>query len=109
MCLHKEGNCFGFVMRGKRGAYCIIELIAFTDCLCIAKLSSNFFKGGFHEDWRRSRPLVVTSVRPGGPADRSGYKGCVSPGSCHVRLLGRFAWGRLLKLDNVSIHVYRGV
>ncbi|XP_047424488.1 glutamate receptor-interacting protein 2-like isoform X1 [Mugil cephalus] len=43
VCLHKEGNSFGFVMRG-----------------------------GFHEDWRRSRPLVVTSVRPGGPADREG-------------------------------------
>uniref|UniRef100_A0AAQ4R3M1 Glutamate receptor interacting protein 2a n=1 Tax=Gasterosteus aculeatus aculeatus TaxID=481459 RepID=A0AAQ4R3M1_GASAC len=41
VCLHKEGNSFGFVMRG-----------------------------GFHEDWRRSRPLVVTYVRPGGPADR---------------------------------------
>ncbi|XP_058499719.1 glutamate receptor-interacting protein 2-like isoform X1 [Solea solea] len=41
--LHKEGNSFGFVMRG-----------------------------GFHEDWRRSRPLVVTYVRPGGPADREG-------------------------------------
>ncbi|XP_075330830.1 glutamate receptor-interacting protein 2-like isoform X3 [Odontesthes bonariensis] len=43
VCLHKEGNSFGFVMRG-----------------------------GFHEDWRRSRPLMVTSVRPGGPADREG-------------------------------------
>ncbi|XP_061618545.1 glutamate receptor-interacting protein 2-like isoform X4 [Phyllopteryx taeniolatus] len=43
MCLLKEGNSFGFVMRG-----------------------------GFHEDWRRSRPLVVTHVRPGGPADREG-------------------------------------
>ncbi|XP_030279146.1 glutamate receptor-interacting protein 2-like isoform X3 [Sparus aurata] len=42
VCLHKEGNSFGFVMRG------------------------------FHEDWRRSRPLVVTYVRPGGPADREG-------------------------------------
>nr|XP_020463725.1 glutamate receptor-interacting protein 2-like [Monopterus albus] len=41
VCLHKEGNSFGFVMRG-----------------------------GFHEDWRRSRPLVVTYIRPGGPADR---------------------------------------
>lgn len=29
-----------------------------------------FFLGGFHEDWRRSRPLVVTYVRSGGPADR---------------------------------------
>ncbi|XP_072305835.1 glutamate receptor-interacting protein 2a isoform X6 [Eucyclogobius newberryi] len=43
VCLHKEGNSFGFVMRG-----------------------------GFHEDWRRSRPLIVTYVRPGGPADREG-------------------------------------
>ncbi|XP_068454709.1 glutamate receptor-interacting protein 2-like isoform X2 [Clinocottus analis] len=43
VCLHKEGNSFGFVMRG-----------------------------GFHEDWRRSRPLMVTYVRPGGPADREG-------------------------------------
>ncbi|XP_077368968.1 glutamate receptor-interacting protein 2-like isoform X3 [Festucalex cinctus] len=43
VCLLKEGNSFGFVMRG-----------------------------GFHEDWRRSRPLVVTQVRPGGPADREG-------------------------------------
>ncbi|XP_034732243.1 glutamate receptor-interacting protein 2-like isoform X2 [Etheostoma cragini] len=43
VCLHKEGNSFGFVMRG-----------------------------GFHKDWRRSRPLVVTYIRPGGPADREG-------------------------------------
>ncbi|XP_051913738.1 glutamate receptor-interacting protein 2-like isoform X2 [Hippocampus zosterae] len=43
VCLLKEGNSFGFVMRG-----------------------------GFHEDWRRSRPLVVTHVRTGGPADREG-------------------------------------
>ncbi|KAM8830727.1 glutamate receptor-interacting protein 2-like isoform 2-T2 [Synchiropus picturatus] len=43
VCLLKEGNSFGFVIRG-----------------------------GFHEDWRRSRPLVVAHVRPGGPADREG-------------------------------------
>ncbi|XP_061074796.1 glutamate receptor-interacting protein 2 [Conger conger] len=43
ICLHKEGNSFGFVMRG-----------------------------GSHEDWHKSRPLVVTYVRPGGPADREG-------------------------------------
>uniref|UniRef100_A0A8C8IZU4 PDZ domain-containing protein n=1 Tax=Oncorhynchus tshawytscha TaxID=74940 RepID=A0A8C8IZU4_ONCTS len=43
VCLYKEGNSFGFVMRG-----------------------------GFHEDWHRSRPLVVTYVRHGGPADREG-------------------------------------
>ena len=28
--------------------------------------------GGSHEDWNKSRPLVVTYVRPGGPADRYG-------------------------------------
>uniref|UniRef100_A0A8C1RUW1 Glutamate receptor interacting protein 2b n=1 Tax=Cyprinus carpio TaxID=7962 RepID=A0A8C1RUW1_CYPCA len=43
ICLQKEGNSFGFVMRG-----------------------------GSHEDWHRSRPLVITHVRPGGPADREG-------------------------------------
>ncbi|KAM7421903.1 hypothetical protein PAMA_010124 [Pampus argenteus] len=26
--------------------------------------------GGTHEDWHKSRPLVVTYIRPGGPADR---------------------------------------
>ncbi|XP_035378060.1 glutamate receptor-interacting protein 2a isoform X3 [Electrophorus electricus] len=41
--LEKEGNTFGFVLRG-----------------------------GFHEDWHKARPLVVTYVRPGGPADREG-------------------------------------
>ncbi|KAG7493473.1 glutamate receptor-interacting protein 2-like isoform X1 [Solea senegalensis] len=43
ICLHKEGNSFGFVVRG-----------------------------GSQEDWHKSRPLVVTYVRPGGPADREG-------------------------------------
>uniref|UniRef100_A0A672V536 Glutamate receptor interacting protein 2 n=1 Tax=Strigops habroptila TaxID=2489341 RepID=A0A672V536_STRHB len=28
--------------------------------------------GGAHEDWHKSRPLVLTYVRPGGPADREG-------------------------------------
>nr|XP_055024365.1 glutamate receptor-interacting protein 2a isoform X4 [Misgurnus anguillicaudatus] len=41
--VEKEGNSFGFVLRG-----------------------------GFHEDWHKARPLVVTYVRPGGPADREG-------------------------------------
>lgn len=41
--LCKEGNSFGFVMRG-----------------------------GAQEDWHKSRPLVITYVRPGGPADREG-------------------------------------
>ncbi|KAB1264365.1 Glutamate receptor-interacting protein 2 [Camelus dromedarius] len=39
--LYKEGNSFGFVLRG-----------------------------GAHEDGHKSRPLVLTYVRPGGPADR---------------------------------------
>uniref|UniRef100_A0A673LGF5 Glutamate receptor-interacting protein 2-like n=1 Tax=Sinocyclocheilus rhinocerous TaxID=307959 RepID=A0A673LGF5_9TELE len=43
VCLEKEGNSFGFVLRG-----------------------------GFHEDWHKARPLVVTYIRPGGPADREG-------------------------------------
>ncbi|KAF4072584.1 hypothetical protein AMELA_G00264800 [Ameiurus melas] len=43
VCLEKEGNSFGFILRG-----------------------------GFHEDWHKARPLVVTYVRPGGPADREG-------------------------------------
>ncbi|XP_077132786.1 glutamate receptor-interacting protein 2 isoform X2 [Ranitomeya variabilis] len=41
--LCKEGNSFGFVMRG-----------------------------GAQDDWHKSRPLVITYVRPGGPADREG-------------------------------------
>ncbi|XP_057212069.1 glutamate receptor-interacting protein 2a isoform X2 [Triplophysa rosa] len=43
VCVEKEGNSFGFVLRG-----------------------------AFHEDWHKARPLVVTYVRPGGPADREG-------------------------------------
>uniref|UniRef100_A0A8D2ZIP6 Glutamate receptor interacting protein 2 n=1 Tax=Scophthalmus maximus TaxID=52904 RepID=A0A8D2ZIP6_SCOMX len=60
ICLHKEGNSFGFVMRG-----------------------------GTQEDWHRSRPLVVTYVRPGGPADR---EGTLRPGD------------RLLSVDGVPLH-----
>ncbi|XP_058422043.1 glutamate receptor-interacting protein 2 isoform X3 [Diceros bicornis minor] len=41
--LYKEGSSFGFVLRG-----------------------------GAHEDGHKSRPLVLTYVRPGGPADREG-------------------------------------
>ncbi|XP_007903150.1 glutamate receptor-interacting protein 1 isoform X3 [Callorhinchus milii] len=41
--LHKEGNTFGFVIRG-----------------------------GSHEDRNRSRPIVIMYVRAGGPADREG-------------------------------------
>ncbi|KAM7401587.1 hypothetical protein PAMP_016892 [Pampus punctatissimus] len=60
ICLHKEGNSFGFVMRG-----------------------------GTHEDWHKSRPLVVTYIRPGGPADR---EGTLRPGD------------RLLSVDGVPLH-----
>ncbi|KAM9534340.1 glutamate receptor-interacting protein 2-like isoform 2-T2 [Salvelinus alpinus] len=60
ICLHKEGTSFGFVMRG-----------------------------GSHEDWNKSRPLVVTYVRPGGPADR---EGSLKPGD------------RLMSLDGVPLH-----
>ncbi|ELW46968.1 Glutamate receptor-interacting protein 2, partial [Tupaia chinensis] len=41
--LYKEGSSFGFVLRG-----------------------------GAHEEGHKSRPLVLTYVRPGGPADREG-------------------------------------
>uniref|UniRef100_A0A3Q3G577 Glutamate receptor interacting protein 2b n=1 Tax=Labrus bergylta TaxID=56723 RepID=A0A3Q3G577_9LABR len=60
ICLHKEGSSFGFVMRG-----------------------------GMHEDWHKSRPLVVTYVRPGGPADR---ESTLRPGD------------RLLSVDGVPLH-----
>ncbi|CAF94896.1 unnamed protein product, partial [Tetraodon nigroviridis] len=59
ICLHKEGSSFGFVVRG-----------------------------GAHEDWHKSRPLVVTYVRPGGPADR---EGTLRPGD------------RLLSVDGVPL------
>lgn len=32
--------------------------------------SPGLVTGGAHEDWHKSRPLVLTYVRPGGPADR---------------------------------------
>uniref|UniRef100_A0A8C9VEE8 Glutamate receptor interacting protein 2a n=1 Tax=Scleropages formosus TaxID=113540 RepID=A0A8C9VEE8_SCLFO len=46
-------------------------------------------RGGSHEDWRKSRPLVVTHVRPGGPADREG--------TIHVG-------DRILSVDGVPVH-----
>ncbi|XP_076864539.1 glutamate receptor-interacting protein 2 isoform X3 [Brachyhypopomus gauderio] len=60
MCLPKEGSSFGFVMRG-----------------------------GCHEDWRKTRPLVITYVRPGGPSDREG---------------SLKAGDRLLSVDGVPLH-----
>ncbi|XP_067907532.1 glutamate receptor-interacting protein 2 isoform X4 [Heterodontus francisci] len=58
--LYKEGNSFGFVMRG-----------------------------GAHEDWNKSRALVVTHVRHGGPADR---EGTLKVGD------------RLLSVDGIPLH-----
>ncbi|KAM8974564.1 glutamate receptor-interacting protein 1 isoform 2-T2 [Pelodytes ibericus] len=58
--LHKEGNTFGFVIRG-----------------------------GAHEDRNKSRPVVITCVRPGGPADR---EGTIKPGD------------RLLSIDGIRLH-----
>ncbi|XP_060691025.1 glutamate receptor-interacting protein 2, partial [Hemiscyllium ocellatum] len=58
--LYKEGNSFGFVMRG-----------------------------GAHEDWNKSRALVVTHVRHGGPADR---EGTLKVGD------------RILSVDGISLH-----
>ncbi|XP_008562607.1 PREDICTED: glutamate receptor-interacting protein 2 [Galeopterus variegatus] len=58
--LYKEGNSFGFVLRG-----------------------------GAHEDGHKSRPLVLTYVRPGGPADREG---------------SLKAGDRLLSVDGIPLH-----
>ncbi|XP_006901098.1 PREDICTED: glutamate receptor-interacting protein 2 [Elephantulus edwardii] len=58
--LYKEGNSFGFVLRG-----------------------------GAHEEGHKSRPLVLTYVRPGGPADREG---------------SLKAGDRLLSIDGVPLH-----
>ncbi|XP_077449735.1 glutamate receptor-interacting protein 1 isoform X2 [Stigmatopora argus] len=58
--LHKEGNSFGFVIRG-----------------------------GASEDRNKCRPIVVATVRSGGPADR---EGSVKPGD------------RLLSVDGIRLH-----
>ncbi|XP_049622454.1 glutamate receptor-interacting protein 2 isoform X2 [Suncus etruscus] len=58
--LYKEGNSFGFVLRG-----------------------------GAHEDSHKTRPLVLTYVRPGGPADREG---------------SLKAGDRLLSVDGIPLH-----
>ncbi|XP_061407840.1 glutamate receptor-interacting protein 1-like isoform X2 [Lethenteron reissneri] len=58
--LYKEGNSFGFVIRG-----------------------------GAHEQRHKSRPILVTCVRPGGPADREGTLK---------------AGDRLLNVDGMSLH-----
>ncbi|XP_016518071.1 glutamate receptor-interacting protein 1 isoform X4 [Poecilia formosa] len=58
--LHKEGNSFGFVIRG-----------------------------GTHEDRNKTRPIVITTIRPGGPAER---EGTIKPGD------------RLLSIDGIRLH-----
>ncbi|KAG7218930.1 hypothetical protein INR49_019430 [Caranx melampygus] len=44
---------------------------------------------GAHEDRNKSRPIVITTIRPGGPADR---EGTVKPGD------------RLLSIDGIRLH-----
>ncbi|XP_061662573.1 glutamate receptor-interacting protein 1 isoform X2 [Syngnathoides biaculeatus] len=58
--LHKEGNSFGFVVRG-----------------------------GASEDRNKCRPIVIATVRSGGPADR---EGSIKPGD------------RLLSVDGIRLH-----
>nr|XP_057925347.1 glutamate receptor-interacting protein 1 isoform X3 [Doryrhamphus excisus] len=58
--LHKDGSSFGFVVRG-----------------------------GACEDRNKSRPIVMTTVRPGGPTDR---EGTIKPGD------------RLLSIDGIRLH-----
>ncbi|KAJ8381345.1 hypothetical protein SKAU_G00021230 [Synaphobranchus kaupii] len=58
--LHKEGNSFGFVVRG-----------------------------GTHEDRNKSRLVIISTIRPGGPADR---EGTIKPGD------------RVLSIDGIRLH-----
>ncbi|ELK16666.1 Glutamate receptor-interacting protein 2 [Pteropus alecto] len=78
--LYKEGNSFGFVLRG-----------------------------GAHEDGHKCRPLVLTYVRPGGPADSAICAQC----SRRARLAdqdlpcreGSLKVGdRLLSVDGIPLH-----
>lgn len=78
-------------MQPSRAAGCLIQgsLFAFRLCQplrdkCLSFLGTliqtfkppvtygfpGLITGGAHEDWHKSRPLVLTYVRPGGPADR---------------------------------------
>lgn len=66
--LHKDGNSFGFVIRGEKSSACYKlckEMKINPSIICV-------FAGGAHEDRNKSRPIVITTIRPGGPADRSG-------------------------------------
>uniref|UniRef100_A0AAV2IUQ6 PDZ domain-containing protein n=1 Tax=Knipowitschia caucasica TaxID=637954 RepID=A0AAV2IUQ6_KNICA len=58
--LHKEGNSFGFVIRG-----------------------------GTHEDRNKSRPIVITTIRPSSPTDR---ETTIKPSD------------RLLSIDGIRLH-----
>ncbi|MGH0137556.1 UNVERIFIED_CONTAM: hypothetical protein FKN15_002462 [Acipenser sinensis] len=81
--LHKEGNTFGFVIRGNREQLVNDVYVLYFQT---AALSS---KGGAHEDRNKSRPVVITTVRPGGPGDR---EGTIKAGD------------RLLSVDGIRLH-----
>ncbi|MGH0156859.1 UNVERIFIED_CONTAM: hypothetical protein FKN15_033545 [Acipenser sinensis] len=81
--LHKEGNTFGFVVRGNREQLVNDVYVLYFQT---AALSS---KGGAHEDRNKSRPVVITTVRPGGPGDR---EGTIKAGD------------RLLSVDGIRLH-----
>lgn len=63
--------------RGKEVACAFMRVFVCASCVLWLERSAwhvrcvfYMFSGGFHEDWHKARPLVVTYVRPGGPADR---------------------------------------
>ncbi|XP_039693297.1 glutamate receptor-interacting protein 2 isoform X3 [Pteropus medius] len=78
--LYKEGNSFGFVLRG-----------------------------GAHEDGHKCRPLVLTYVRPGGPADSAICAQCSRRARLADQALpcreGSLKVGdRLLSVDGIPLH-----
>uniref|UniRef100_A0A8C7KG61 Glutamate receptor interacting protein 1 n=1 Tax=Oncorhynchus kisutch TaxID=8019 RepID=A0A8C7KG61_ONCKI len=64
-----------------------VSLVTVPTCLCDNCLLVGL--GGAHEDRNKSRPVVITTIRPGGPADR---EGTVKPGD------------RLLSIDGIRLH-----
>lgn len=53
------------------------NVLQFLSCSFVSFLMKELFKrcfspllGGAHDDRNKSRPVVITCVRPGGPADR---------------------------------------
>lgn len=63
--LHKDGNSFGFVIRGKA---CVLACVRVCVRALVNTMTLN--AGGANEDRNKSRPIVITTIRPGGPADR---------------------------------------